>query len=788
MIIVQFNITTETPSAIVSILPLIAYSVDNLQCYATLTDMFETNLVAQWTIYKNEISIASGTTDVINGTNTLITTFDSPNEKHSNWSCSVIPYDGFNNGTEVNSTIIEIQNTAPVSSLFGILSWDRNQNATIDLNSYFSDADGDALNFIASAVQNITVQIDNVTGIATFIPDAGWYGQRNVNFTAFDTENANVLSNNLLLDVGYSTIVDSWINDVLYNGIYNYSDIPGLYVSTINISNITGILDITESYAYNATIIDSTLFNCTIIDSLLEGSICLNAYIDPSRVRYSNVTGSTIKNSIIEYSNATYSTIENSAVYNSNFNNFTLTDSGLQNVDGLNSIIDDSNANSSTITDSNVSDSTVSLSEIISSNLTNATLNLVNLTNSVVENSNFDNTVINDANITDGIIYSGTIVDSNGITYNATDSGQLNLVDLINYAPTAIISSPSNGASLVIGTDNTFVSGSIDPNIGTLLNDSLTYLWDFGDGNTSTTQNPVHSYSGLGVYNLSLTVEDIFNKSSFTEINVIVVNPPAQGGGGSSSSYRETFIDISKGETKEVFKDDTLVFIFNSNDYRLTLTGIYSKYATIMVDSLQMQDSIFSIDINKTLKLDLNKDGSYDVAVTLKELGSYSAKFYIVKIREPVSIINAVIKNETAQNITPKVNVSVTIPQNKTVETKENLFTITGKSISDFGKNILADILTTEKKFEKNWQTFALISSYAILAGIIIYLSIRLNKFVKKRKMNKRAQIAMSFSNHQELKKDVVNIEKKNNAVNTEDFVNSVVQNGLNSIYSVKSN
>ncbi len=34
---------------------------------------------------------------------------------------------------------------------------------------------------------------------------------------------------------------------------------------------------------------------------------------------------------------------------------------------------------------------------------------------------------------------------------------------------------------------------------------SLTYLWNFGDGNTSTAINPVHNYSGLGPYNVSLT-------------------------------------------------------------------------------------------------------------------------------------------------------------------------------------------------------------------------------------------------------------------------------------------
>lgn len=36
-----------------------------------------------------------------------------------------------------------------------------------------------------------------------------------------------------------------------------------------------------------------------------------------------------------------------------------------------------------------------------------------------------------------------------------------------------------------------------------------TYLWDFGDGNTSTLANPLHMYQDAGVYDVSLTITDI---------------------------------------------------------------------------------------------------------------------------------------------------------------------------------------------------------------------------------------------------------------------------------------
>ena len=51
------------------------------------------------------------------------------------------------------------------------------------------------------------------------------------------------------------------------------------------------------------------------------------------------------------------------------------------------------------------------------------------------------------------------------------------------------------------------------------------YLWDFGDGTTSTAPNPSHLYVMCGIYNVSLIVVDA-NGLSDTSINSVVVNCP----------------------------------------------------------------------------------------------------------------------------------------------------------------------------------------------------------------------------------------------------------------------
>ena len=56
-------------------------------------------------------------------------------------------------------------------------------------------------------------------------------------------------------------------------------------------------------------------------------------------------------------------------------------------------------------------------------------------------------------------------------------------------------------------------SGTVDPD-----GDDLSYLWDFGDGTTSTVKNPTHKYNKAGKYLVNLKVSD--NKFSEEKICV----------------------------------------------------------------------------------------------------------------------------------------------------------------------------------------------------------------------------------------------------------------------------
>ncbi|MEW5766794.1 MAG: PKD domain-containing protein [bacterium] len=60
-----------------------------------------------------------------------------------------------------------------------------------------------------------------------------------------------------------------------------------------------------------------------------------------------------------------------------------------------------------------------------------------------------------------------------------------------------------------------------DRSLGTV----TAWLWDFGDGDTSLTRNPSHTYSAAGTYTVSLTVTGHCNTDTETKTNYITVSP-----------------------------------------------------------------------------------------------------------------------------------------------------------------------------------------------------------------------------------------------------------------------
>jgi gliding motility-associated-like protein len=98
-----------------------------------------------------------------------------------------------------------------------------------------------------------------------------------------------------------------------------------------------------------------------------------------------------------------------------------------------------------------------------------------------------------------------------------------------------------NGMTAVLGPDAEFTytatsCGTFEFTKTCLITpaSNSTYLWTFGDGNTSSSQSPTHVYTVGGTYNVSLTVTDALGCSRTTS-QIIVFETPATPAPGSNS-------------------------------------------------------------------------------------------------------------------------------------------------------------------------------------------------------------------------------------------------------------
>ena len=112
----------------------------------------------------------------------------------------------------------------------------------------------------------------------------------------------------------------------------------------------------------------------------------------------------------------------------------------------------------------------------------------------------------------------GTYTVTLTVTNNFGLSSQVShSVTVADESPTASFSPPGGG---VAGTAVSFTGSGSDPD-GTI----SSYSWKFGDGGTSPSQNPSHTFSA-GTYTVTLTVTDSSGQMA-TDSHAVTISPPA---------------------------------------------------------------------------------------------------------------------------------------------------------------------------------------------------------------------------------------------------------------------
>jgi PKD repeat protein len=134
--------------------------------------------------------------------------------------------------------------------------------------------------------------------------------------------------------------------------------------------------------------------------------------------------------------------------------------------------------------------------------------------------------------------------------------------------------------------------------------------WDFGDGNSSTDQNPSHTYAAAGEYTVNLTVSNVSSTDTHTEI-VRVAETPTAAFGAVVNGLTVTFTDTSLGDIDQWLWDfgdgfnsslQNPVYTYSTpGDYTVSLTVFNASstdayIAVVSVDHLPSSEFSFLVD------------------------------------------------------------------------------------------------------------------------------------------------------------------------------------------------
>jgi PKD repeat protein len=162
----------------------------------------------------------------------------------------------------------------------------------------------------------------------------------------------------------------------------------------------------------------------------------------------------------------------------------------------------------------------------------------------------------------------------------------------ITVYPEPVASFTWSQAGLIISFSNTSLN-------------AVSYLWNFGDGNTSTETSPVHTYSSDGTYLVSLTsTSEMCGNDIFTEtlvLNTIGISEPESG------AALQVFPNPSNGRFAIVpgidLKDVTLR-LYNLQGKLMTETNIgeIGKDESFNVSTLNLTAGMYFLDISTDQK------------------------------------------------------------------------------------------------------------------------------------------------------------------------------------------
>jgi PKD repeat protein len=200
---------------------------------------------------------------------------------------------------------------------------------------------------------------------------------------------------------------------------------------------------------------------------------------------------------------------------------------------------------------------------------------------------------------------------SNGIAFNAglTQSRALyyqqmsdNTIFNSQNDWNLLINNPiANFSDAISGYTATFT------NLSTSINNTLNYFWDFGDGNTSSIQNPSHTYTTSGTYTITLIASDCI----FADTSIYTIQIGTNGMKETSDSEFELYPNPTTKQINLMVDSNLLgsVYTVYDNTGKLVLTGkINTENTSVELGNLSAGLYLFRMGENFTQTIKVIKE------------------------------------------------------------------------------------------------------------------------------------------------------------------------------------
>ncbi len=223
------------------------------------------------------------------------------------------------------------------------------------------------------------------------------------------------------------------------------------------------------------------------------------------------------------------------------------------------------------------------------------------------------------------ITTSGAVVqifNDNGLLYNL----QIPTVGTGRYWDVCTV----NGATGVVNIINTITEDepgwksfdAMPPKMPASGREIISWDWDFGDGSSSTLQNPSHTYTNEGTYTVSLTISDGINSKTETKLQYIVV-----GNGGETGTLYGKVTDALSGDPVP----DALVSVAGLSDY----TDANGDYSITGIPAGVLNGNFTATPTNGTSPLavqftDLSSEGTHTVTASHEGYVDYANSQVII--------------------------------------------------------------------------------------------------------------------------------------------------------------